>query len=120
MTTITIVPENPGSLTSSFRAIAGDKQSSGKTAGEALDAITNQLGEADAVTLIVLQHVQPDQYFTAQQQERLTELMSRWRQARAAKQNLSAQEQAELEALVEEETRAATARAAALVQGLHP
>ncbi len=122
MTTITILPENPGSRISSYRAIAGNKESSGKTAGEALDALTEQLPEADAVTLVVLQHLQlqPDKFFTAQQQGRLGELMSHWRQARDSGVALSAEEQAELNALVEAETRAANARAAALIHGLHP
>jgi len=117
MTTIAILPENPGSPLSTYRAIAGNKQSSGKTAGEALDAIAAQLEEPDAITLIVLQHPHPDRFFTAEQQARLSELMTRWRQARDAGQALSVEEQNELGALVEAELRAATARATALLQG---
>jgi hypothetical protein len=120
MTTITILPEHPGCPTSSYRAIAGNKESSGKTAGQALDAITGQLEATDSVTLVVLQHLQPDQFFTAQQQQRLAELMVRWRLARDGGSAFSAAEQSELQALVEAETRATTARAAALLRGLQP
>jgi hypothetical protein len=119
MTTITIIPEG-GSAAGSYRAIAGSKESSGKTAGEALDAITSQLGQADAVTLVVLHNLRPDQFFTAEQQRRLAELMARWRQARDTEGALPAQDQAELESLVEAETRATAARAAALQRGLNP
>ena len=63
--TITILAENPDSPMTSYRAIAGNKQSSGRTAGEALDAITCQLSETDALTLVVLQRQRPDKYFTA-------------------------------------------------------
>jgi hypothetical protein len=40
MTTITILPEDK-----SFRAVAGERESIGRTAGEALDALTAQLDD---------------------------------------------------------------------------
>ena len=120
MTTITILPENPETATPSYRALAGDRETSGKTVGEALDAMTRELENPDAVTLVVLQQYKPDPFFSAQQQERLAELMARWRTCRAAGTTLPAEEQSELNALVEAETRAATARAAALANGLYP
>jgi hypothetical protein len=120
MTTIAIVPDNPGTQPTNYRAIAGDRQSVGRTAGEALDALTAQLDESEKGTLVVVQHLRPDQFFTAEQQDRLRELMARWRAARDAQTSLPADEQAELDALVEAELRAATARAAALARGLTP
>ena len=119
MTTITIVSESNGSPTS-YRAVAGKAQAVGKTAGEALDALAAQLGEADGGMLLVVRYHRPDVFFTAAQQERLQELMTRWRTARDAGGALPPQEQAELDALVEAELRAATARAAALSRGLTP
>ena len=77
MTTITILPDNPGSPTTGYRAVAGDLQSVGPTAGQALDALAAQLNETEAGTLAVVQQLRPDSYFTAQQQQRLEELMSR-------------------------------------------
>jgi hypothetical protein len=116
MTTIAIVPDNPGSPTTNYRAVAGANQATGKTAGAALDALTAQLGELDSTTLVVLQQARPDRFFTAEQQKRLEELMARWRTARDAGQSLPPEEQAELDALVLAELQAATERARDLVQ----
>jgi len=53
-------------------------------------------------------------FFTADQQRRLAKLMKRWRAARDSGETLPADEQSELEALIEAELRAAGDRAAAL------
>ena len=116
MTKVAILPEPAADGSVSFRAVAGDRQSVGRTAGEALDALTAQLPESDAGTLIVVQSLRPDRFFTAAQQQRLAELMQRWRAARDEGQPFTAEEQAELDALVEAELQAAGARAAALLQ----
>jgi hypothetical protein len=120
MTTVAIMPDIPGSPTTQYRAVAGKVQAVGKTAGQALDALTAQLDAGEAGTLIVVQHGRPDRFFTAEQQQRLEALMAHWRAARDAGTALSPQEQAELEALVEAEVRAAAERARALHQGLAP
>ncbi len=120
MTTITIVPENALATAPRFLAVAGEKQSVGGTAGEALDALTAQLGEARTTTLVVVQPMLPDAYFTAEQQRRLAELLDRWRTARDAGGVFSPEEQAELDALVEAELRGATQRTAALARQLAP
>lgn len=120
MTAIAILPDNPSSPMAGYRAIAGKTQSVGRTAGEALDALTAQLGEAEAGTLVVVQHLRPDRFFTAAQRQRLEELMARWRAARDAGTDLPAEERTELDVLIEVELRAAASRAAALVQGLAP
>jgi hypothetical protein len=118
MTTITIVPDNPQGSPPAFRAVAGEVQSVGATVGQALDALRAQLDGPEQTTLIVVQPVQPDELFTAAQQQRLAELMARWRAARDAGTSLPPQEQAELDALVEAELRAATERSAALLRQL--
>ncbi|MCC6417090.1 MAG: hypothetical protein IT429_02445 [Gemmataceae bacterium] len=120
MTTIAIVPDNAEGRPVTYRAIAGTRQSVGRTAGEALDALTAQLDESEKGTLLVIQHQRPDQFFTADQQRRLGELMGRWRAARDASNPLPPADQAELDALVEAELRAATLRAATLASGLAP
>jgi hypothetical protein len=117
MMTIAILPESPGSPTS-YRAVAGKVQAVGRTAGEALDALAARLGEDGGCLLAVVQYQRPDQFFTAEQQQRLHELMTRWRAARDAGGQLPPEEQAELDALVEAELRAAAARAAALTSRL--
>jgi hypothetical protein len=119
MTTIAILPES-AAPNGAFRAIAGEASSSGRTPGEALDALTAKLPETDRGTLVVVQCLQPDQYFTAEQQSRLAHLWQCWRMACDAGAPWSSEEQSELEALVEAETRAAGERAADLVRRLSP
>lgn len=114
MTKVAILPESvePGRVT--YRAIAGQQQSVGKTAGEALDALAARLDEQASATMVIVQHQRPDEFFSATQQARLKELMLRWRAARDAGTALQPAEQSELDSLVEAETRAAGERAAAL------
>lgn len=116
MTTVAILPISDVNGEKSYRAIAGDKHSVGKTAGQALDALTAQLGEMEFSTLLVIQNFRPDSFFSAEQQERLSELMNLWRLAREQGLELPPEQQAELNCLVEIELRAATARTGALMQ----
>ncbi len=116
MTTVAILPILDADGEKTYRAIAGDKHSIGKTAGQALDALTTELGEIEFSALLIIQNFSPDKFFSAKQQERLSELMSLWRSARDQGQALSPELQAELDTLVEVELRAATARTAALIQ----
>jgi response regulator of citrate/malate metabolism len=62
----------------------------------------------------MVQSQQPDEFFTAEQLERLRELMAQWRAARRTGASLTPAEQAELDALVDAEVQAAGKRAAAL------
>ena len=120
MTRVAIVPESADGGDRAYRAIAGDKQSIGKTAGEALDALVVQLPSDEAGTLVVVQSLKPDRYFTAEQRQRLGDLMKRWREARDAGHALPAADQAELQKLVEAELDASAQRTAALVRELAP
>jgi hypothetical protein len=110
------IPTEQGHL--SYHAIAGPKHAEGKTAGEALDALTAQLSADEASTLIIVQSLRPDHFFTDAQQERLAALMARWRTARDQGNTLPVAEQAELDALIDAELRASAARAAALANTL--
>ncbi len=105
MTTITILPEK----TDGYRAFAGDKEGAGRTAGEALDALTSQLEGEENGTLVIVQNHKADEFFNHAQQKRLTGLM----QLRKAG-NLSIEEANELESLVEAELDGARRRAALL------
>ncbi|MFY9557509.1 MAG: sigma-70 family RNA polymerase sigma factor [Blastocatellia bacterium] len=116
--TITILPEGVGKDGVTYRAISGARQSEGKTPGEALDALAKQLNEEEAGTLVIVQNHKPDHFFTAQQQERLGELMTRWRSARDANETLPAEEETELENLIEAELKAASNRALVVSQEL--
>ncbi len=113
MTTIAILPV-PTEKGISYQGTAGDKRSLGRTLGEALDALTPQLPDADAGLLVVVQSLRPDQFFSAAQQQRTGELMASWRQARDAGTAFPAAEQSELDALIEAELYASARRAARL------
>jgi hypothetical protein len=80
--------------------------------------LTIQLLDGGADTLIIVRSLCPDQFFTAWQRHRLEQLMACWRSARDAGKSLAAEEQSELEALIEAEIHAATERAALLSQEL--
>jgi hypothetical protein len=111
MTTITILPEKDNS----YRAVAGDKQSTGRTAGEALDALTSQLADEEGQSFIVIPKPKADQFFNSIQQQRLSELMQLRRQGA-----LSPEEEKELEGLVEAELKGAKLRAESLLDELKP
>jgi hypothetical protein len=116
MATVAILPISDASGIKSYRAISGSKQSAGKTAGQALDALTAQLDESEFSTLLIIQSFRPDSFFNAEQQKRLSELMNLWRTARDQAQDLPPDQQAELDSLVEAELKDATARTATLMQ----
>ncbi len=115
MTTVTILPISDASGERSYRAISGDKHSVGKTAGQALDALTAQFDETEFSALLVIQSFRPDSWFSAEQQNQLSQLMSLWRTARDLGQRLSPEQEAALDRLVEAELKAATDRTAAMI-----
>lgn len=118
MNTISVVPFDPQSVPTRFRAVAGDKQSVGPTVGQALDALQTELGQSAETTLVVVQPMTTDEFFPAAQRDRLAELMARWRAARDTGGTLPPNEQAELDELAQAEVTAAGRRAAALLQQL--
>ena len=118
MTKVTIVPEGADVSGSRFRASARGRESVGRTPGEALDALAGQLTEEEAGTLVVVQNMKPDRFFTAAQQRRLADLMGRWREARDAGRQLDGAAQQELEDLAAAELRASGLRAEAMAREL--
>lgn len=106
------VPTTQGQL--SYRAVSGEKRSSGLTPGAALDALTAQFSADETSTLVIVQSFRPDQFFSVAQQQRLAELMAQWRIARDSDLPFPPEAQTELATLVEMELQAATARATAL------
>jgi hypothetical protein len=115
MTTISILPVPAEEGGTAYCALAGDRHGAGKTPGEALDAI---LDKEESATLVLVRRSQPDQFFTAEQQQRIAELLARWRATRDEGSTLAPAEQAELAGLVEAELRAAGQRAALLADEL--
>lgn len=119
MTNIVIVPVTTDQGGIAYHAVAGPHTSSGQTPGAALDALTAQLPEAETSTLVVVQSLRADRYFSAIQQQRLAELMHRWRLARDQQRELAPEEQIELERLMIAELEAATNRASDLADKLN-
>ncbi len=109
-------PGDAGSMP--YRAIAGRNQAMGRTAGEALDALSTQLPGEEADTFVIVRNMSPDRFFTAGQRRRLEELMNLRRDALAGNSRRGAEEEAELEQLVDAEVRSAAERAAALLRDL--
>ena len=118
MTKVMILPVSTANGETTYLALAGDKQSVGDSAGAALDALTPQLQETASSTVVILQKMQPDAYFSATQQQQLTQLMNRWRKQRDSGKGLPPHEQKVLEALVEAELLAATNRTNQLITDL--
>jgi hypothetical protein len=94
-----------------YRAAIGNQASTGKTLGEALDALTVKIGSPEINGFLLLQNYQPDRFFKAEQQQRLAELMTTWRIARDRGEALPGDRQAELDALIEAELLATAERA---------
>jgi len=115
VTTVAILAESEHGETK-YRAIAGMQQSVGNTPGQALDAIAATLPQGDAGTLVVVQQFRPDSFFSEAERHRLEFLMSRWRIVRDRGSTFLESEHRELESLIDAEIRAATARAAAVIQ----
>jgi hypothetical protein len=102
-----------------YRAATGDRTATGKTIGEALDALTLQSGQTEYNGFLLLQNHQPDQFFTAEQQERLQALVTMQRSAINQGEELPPEQQAELELLIETELLA-TAERAKTILGVNP
>ena len=120
MTTIAILPEGTEANKLTWRAVAGEKESTGTTAGEALDAMTGLLREDENSALVIIQRLRPDRFFTPEQRHRLEELMARWKAARNEGSEFGFKEQSELEALVEAELEGAKRRAETILHELAP
>jgi hypothetical protein len=102
-----------------YRAVMGSQQSTGKTAGEALDALTVQMGSTEVNGFLLLPNFQPDQFFTVHQQQRLIELMNNWRVVRDRGEELPPEQQAELDKLIEAELYATAERAKSIITQVH-
>lgn len=118
MTTVSILPIESVTGIRSYQAFSGQRTAEGTSAGAALDALSQRFPELADEPMIIVQRFQPDAYFSAAQQQRLLELMNRWRTFRDSGREFPDDEQAELEALVDAELRASGQRAADAARGL--
>lgn len=107
MKTVLVIPDYQNG--NKFRAVSGGKESFGKTVGEAVDSLTSQFENGDE-TLYIVQRFSPDEFFTAEQQKRLSELTDKLHAAQAGGQDFSSEEKAELEKLIEAELEGSARR----------
>src|SRR4029453_1942772 len=103
MTTIAIRNDQKETGERRFRAIAGNRQSLGKTMGEALDALTAEWGDDVQETEVFIQRFQPEQYFSQGEYGRMQALL-------AHRSTLTPEESTELEALIDSEVDATIPR----------
>lgn len=118
MTTVAIVPIPTEAGGQTYQAVAGRHMAAGDTAGQALDALTAQFPDVESESLLIVQRFRPDHHFSEPQQQRMSDLMVRWRDARDAGAAWSAEDQAELESLVNAELQASGQRAEDVAKGL--
>lgn len=113
MTTISVLSPAAGEA---YRAVANGHEAAGDTPGQAIDALVEQTGPTAGATLVIIQPKAGDEFFSDVQRQRLADLMGRWRNARDSGTPFPAADQAELDALITEEMKAAAARSAALLR----
>jgi len=109
MPAIAIRRENRDAGEPCFRAVAGNRESFGRTRGEALDALMADWGDDIEETAVLIQRFGPDAYLTQAQYDRMQELLAR-------RSTLSTEERAELESLIDVELDATVARTKSLVR----
>ncbi|MBM3980483.1 MAG: hypothetical protein FJ304_09370 [Planctomycetes bacterium] len=114
MTTISVLA--PGAMSNDYRAVGDGVEAVGETPGRALDALVERTGAPTGATLVVIQPKAGDEFFTDAQRQRLGDLMASWRIARDTVTPFPAADQAELDALIKDELKAAVARSAALLR----
>ena len=108
MSTISIHRQKGGNK-GIFRAAATGRQCFGATMGQALDALTADWGDSVREAAIIIERLEPDEFFTEAQQTRKSELMAR-------RTKLSEAERSELEAKLDAELDATIARTDRLVR----
>jgi hypothetical protein len=97
-----------------FSAVSGKNKSYGNTIGEAIDALTKKIS-TEMNPVIYIQDFQPDEFFTAKQQQRLSELMEKLKNNNS---NFSDEERSELEKLIDEELDGSAKRVAKIAEKL--
>ena len=116
MNAITIVPTHHPE--GSFEAAQGTLSAQGRTAGEALDALTALLEKEPSTHVVIVQSGRPDRFFGVAERARLEVLMGRFHDEETGKDVLSDAERAELERLIDAELEASEKRAQALADAL--
>ncbi len=111
---VSIRPEEDKDVAPRFRAVADNYEAAGRTAGEALDALNAKFKMGEKRSLVIIQQVEGDAYFSEAQQTRMRALIDK----RNALGALTEAEQEELEGLVGDELLASAKRSEALADAL--
>lgn len=121
---ITVIQERKDGGEIQYQAVSGTRKAIGSSLGTALDALSHEMDaesltdRAISGTVILVQQFQPDIFFSAEQRERLSSLMKKWREARDSGATLPSSEMTELESLVQAETEAMGSRTSSLLEGV--
>lgn len=103
MPAITIFPEDPTAATSRYLATCDGHESVAATIGQALDGLTAQIGVPTEMTVVVIQPMKPDRFFTAEQIARLRTLQDERRAAHDSGTPFPEAKHGELTALIDAE-----------------
>ena len=76
MTMVAISPVSSEEASNLYHAVSGDKQSQGRTPGEALDGLMELLPE-ESGTHVIVRNLRPGRFFTAAKRQRLADFMER-------------------------------------------
>ena len=117
MTRVQILQVPSAARGAKFQAVFGNRQASGETVGQALDAVSKLFTDEEPA-VIVVGRLHGDEFFAEEKVERLSELMSQWRACRDSGTAFPEADQRELEALVDEELQSSSDRAAAMSKDL--
>lgn len=101
-----------------YRAIQGNYQAQGSTAGKALDMLESQKSKSNkdqSGTVVIVQRFKSDKFFNASQQIALQDAMDKFRQSLQSDHELTNEDKEELEMLIEMEWMAAIGRAASII-----
>jgi hypothetical protein len=118
MTRVSVFLESSFDEAMTYRAVAGRDQATGRTAGEALDALASRLSPREADTFVIVRSLSPDRFFSVEQRRRIEELIAARREASLGQAAWSAEQQNELERLVDAELLASAERADELAREL--
>lgn len=120
MTTVTIAHEPANGMESRFRASSLGREAVGRTAGQALDALTADLDLTANGSTVIIIDARADEFFTADQQRRMMELKLRHRAALDGGPPMPPAELAELQDLALTETEGAGLRTEAILRRIRP
>jgi hypothetical protein len=108
MTQVAIHLDANSSADRRYRAVTAGRVSTGRTAGEALDALLAEEYLNIETSPVLIQAFSPDEFFTKEQHEKMKELMTR-------RDSLSQEDNAELDVLIDAELNATIQRTAHLL-----